>query len=153
MPIHGGYKNNRLQNFDYHNGWFFITNKTDFAKSYFVGETRSLIKSEVMDLVQKTKGVGLDYFHIMPNHIHVIVIFEDAEIPLQEFWRRFKALTTFKAKKIGFREKSLWQRNYFEHVIRNDRALEVIRKYIENNPLKENLAIEEIYQQITIKSE
>jgi REP element-mobilizing transposase RayT len=30
----------------------------------------------------------------------------------------------------------LWQRNYYEHVIRNETDLEEIREYIENNPIK-----------------
>jgi len=30
----------------------------------------------------------------------------------------------------------LWQRNYYEHIIRNERELEVYRKYIEKNPAK-----------------
>jgi len=33
-------------------------------------------------------------------------------------------------------EKKLWQRNYYEHVIRNEEDLEKIRSYIELNPLK-----------------
>jgi putative transposase len=32
--------------------------------------------------------------------------------------------------------RKLWQRNYFEHVIRNEKELSEIRKYIEINPLK-----------------
>ena len=30
----------------------------------------------------------------------------------------------------------LWQRNYYEHVIRNEASLSEIREYIANNPLK-----------------
>ena len=30
----------------------------------------------------------------------------------------------------------LWQRNYYERVIRNDRELNLIREYIEGNPAK-----------------
>ena len=29
----------------------------------------------------------------------------------------------------------LWQRNYFEHIIRNEKSLDKIRQYIRNNPL------------------
>jgi len=29
----------------------------------------------------------------------------------------------------------VWQRNYYEHIIRNDEALQQIRQYIHNNPL------------------
>ncbi len=32
--------------------------------------------------------------------------------------------------------KRVWQRNYYEHIVRNERALRAIRRYIQNNPLK-----------------
>lgn len=32
--------------------------------------------------------------------------------------------------------KRIWQRNYYEHIIRNSNELERIRQYIKNNPLK-----------------
>jgi REP element-mobilizing transposase RayT len=30
--------------------------------------------------------------------------------------------------------KTVWQRNYFDHIIRNERSLFRIRQYIRNNP-------------------
>lgn len=36
----------------------------------------------------------------------------------------------------GIRLQSVWQRNYYEHVLRNEIDLEEIRGYIQNNPLK-----------------
>lgn len=144
-------KNIRLKGYDYHTGWFFVTNKANFAKNYFQGKTKQLIKEELLSLITKTPGVGLDYFHIMPNHIHVILIFDDAALSLSEFWRRYKAITTIKARKAGFTDETLWQRNYFEHVIRNEYALHAIRVYIQNNPLKEDLPLEEIYGESIIK--
>jgi REP element-mobilizing transposase RayT len=152
MSLYKSSRNIRLKQYDYHTGWFFVTNKTDFAKDYFKGNIRSLIKEELMNLVKNTSGIGLDYFHIMPNHIHVILIFNNTTISLSEFWRRFKAITTIKAKKIGFNDKTLWQKNYYEHIIRNEAALEKIREYIYNNPLKQNLPLEEIYEAVTIKA-
>jgi putative transposase len=42
-------------------------------------------------------------------------------------------------KKIGNRlDGKIWQRNYYEHIIRNDKELEKIREYIVNNPYKWN---------------
>lgn len=145
MSILGGYKNVRLKHYDYHTGWFFVTNKTDFSKKYFIGDLYNLVKEKLINLVEITEGVGLDYFQIMPNHIHVILIFEQAEITLPEFWRRFKALTTFKSKKNGFNGKTLWQKNYFEHVIRNEVALVKIREYMRNNPYIEDFPFKEVY--------
>ncbi|MBU4479611.1 MAG: transposase, partial [Candidatus Omnitrophica bacterium] len=31
--------------------------------------------------------------------------------------------------------KSVWQRNYYDHIVRNDKSLQKIREYIRNNPL------------------
>ncbi|MCK9357534.1 MAG: hypothetical protein M0R22_10415 [Dehalococcoidia bacterium] len=54
--------------------------------------------------------------------------------------RRFKTLSTTRARLITPAQVwqeldgQLWQRNYYEHVIRNDDALDRIREYITNNP-------------------
>jgi REP element-mobilizing transposase RayT len=148
MIISEDYRNIRLKNYDYHTGWFFVTNKTDFGEDYLTNQLYQSVKEKLIGLVKDTKGVNLDYFQIMPNHIHAILIFKNAELALPDFWRRFKAKTTLKAKRNGFKGKTLWQRNYFEHVIRNEKALEKIREYIQNNPSKENIPLKEIYERI-----
>ncbi len=55
---------------------------------------------------------------------------------IPEMIRGFK---TFSARCINQRRKMqgvpLWQRNYYEHIIRNDESLQLIRQYIDNNPL------------------
>lgn len=101
--------------------------------------------------------ITLDAFVIMPNHIHGIVIlvgagFKPAPTPksapiandfkpapprhgLPEIVRAFK---TFSARQINqLRHTSgtpVWQRNYYEHIIRNKAALNRIRQYIMVNP-------------------
>jgi REP element-mobilizing transposase RayT len=47
----------------------------------------------------------------------------------------FKSLSAHQANKILNRTgASLWQRNYYEHIIRSDTALDRIRAYVANNP-------------------
>jgi REP element-mobilizing transposase RayT len=48
-----------------------------------------------------------------------------------------------KAGKFPPFEKSIWQRNYYEHIIRNDNDLDRVRDYIVNNPL--NWEIDELH--------
>ena len=49
----------------------------------------------------------------------------------------YKSATTRRSIQIGRGiTTSIWQRNYYEHVIRNETDLEEIREYIENNPIK-----------------
>jgi len=67
-------------------------------------------------------------------------------LKLGEIIRRFKARTS---KITGFK---LWQPNYYEHVIRNDAALNRIREYIQNNPMVIEIEFEEFYKERPDKS-
>lgn len=58
-------------------------------------------------------------------------------MPLQDTVRKFKTFTTNKYWKISNdRKTKLWQRNYYEHIIRNEKEYWKIYEYIENNPMK-----------------
>ena len=91
----------------------------------------------------------LDQFVIMPNHVHGIVVIGNDRAGLEpgaglepaptvsEIIRQFK---TFSAKRINQLRNNpgcpVWQRNYFERVIRNENELARAREYIVNNPMK-----------------
>ncbi len=49
--------------------------------------------------------------------------------------RTYKAAVTTVCRRANHDEFA-WQRNYYEHIIRNERELNAIRQYIRNNPLK-----------------
>jgi putative transposase len=79
----------------------------------------------------------------MPNHVHGIVVLEHdpasemRRAPLSEVVRGFK---TYAARRVnglrGIYGNPLWQRNYYERIIRDDRKLENVRKYIAENPMQ-----------------
>jgi len=78
----------------------------------------------------------LRYWHVrrvlaMPDHLHALLSF-----PAEAFMKRrvasFKAWT---AKAVGIR----WQRDFFDHRIRNLDALEAKSAYIAHNPLRAGL--------------
>ena len=101
-------------------------------------------------------NVQLDAFVVMPNHIHGIIIITDVgrgvshtpndetcqyhnqgicDTPLRSpsntvgaIVRGYKSAVT---KQIGY---SVWQRNYHEHIIRNEKSYQYIANYIINNP-------------------
>jgi putative transposase len=111
-------------------------------------------------------SVRLDAFVLMPNHMHgiLMIVNEDATdcrgttcraptigppdstpqhfgVPtarsLPTVVRSFKAAVTKRVHELaGEPDLEIWQRNYFEHVIRNDDALNEIRRYIQENPLR-----------------
>jgi REP element-mobilizing transposase RayT len=85
---------------------------------------------------------------LQPNHLHGIIIVNPVgaihELPLQRIRRkmllpqiiRFFKMNSAKQINILFNRsgQSFWQRNYYEHVIRNEKSLNNIRQYIINNP-------------------
>ncbi len=81
---------------------------------------------------------------VMPNHIHAVIVLSPTDgghaLSLADVVRCFKTFTT-RQYIIGVRRYGwppfagrLWQRNYYEHIIRNERSLDRIRQYIADNP-------------------
>ena len=95
--------------------------------------------------------VELDEFIIMPDHLHgIIVIGENTvgaihELPLPNRRQMLLSKIVGKFKMNSAKEinvllnnegQSFWQRNYYEHIIRDEKSLEKIREYIVDNPRK-----------------
>ncbi len=146
----------RLQGYDYaQNGAYFVTICTydraplfgtiageDVGAHLCVRPHRPdlLVHRWLNELPGKYPGVTVDSVVIMPDHIHVILVSENAAAPLPEIIKWFKTQFTndyIHAVKVGrfprF-EKHLWQRGYYEHVIRSEDELNEIRAYIQQNP-------------------
>jgi REP element-mobilizing transposase RayT len=116
------------------------------------------IQSVWVSLQDHYAGIEMDYYVVMPNHLHGILALNvgaglrarpgrqgQAQRPaptlsFPDVIQRFKSFsTTLYRKRFGKGGKlnsALWQRNYYEHVIRRDESLDEIRKYILENPLK-----------------
>lgn len=127
-------KNIRLKEYDYSSdGFYFITICANYRRPYLTGENNKIVAKFVERLPHRINGVKLDCYQIMPSHIHLILILEHCQLKLSEIVRRLKAAAT---KQVGFK---LWQPNYYEHVIRDEKALARIREYIQNNTLAEGV--------------
>ncbi len=120
-----------------------------------------LVQSTWEQLPEFYPGVELDAFVVMPNHLHGIIALNVGAGPracppghprggaptmsLPDVVQRFKSISThqyfqeFSKNKSSKSPSFLWQRNYYEHVIRRDESLGSIRKYIEENHLKWDL--------------
>lgn len=80
--------------------------------------------------------VRLDQMIIMPEHVHAVVILRDAPgppIPLGEVVRYWKGATRTKIKKSSQPEFQ-WHVGFYDRIIRSQRALTLVRRYIQHNP-------------------
>lgn len=67
----------------------------------------------------------------MPNHIHLIITIQENEYVNISFF--VSTLKRFVNKECG---RNIWQRSYYDHIIRNEKDYIKIAKYIEENPKK-----------------
>ena len=143
----------RLKNYDYsQKGLYFITICGQNRIKYF-GEVENniLVSNEAGLMIDKTwSKIPLRFpfieqhgYIVMPNHFHAIVeITDKTDIVLGDMIGAFKSLATNSYIK-GVHQKNwmpfenrLWQRNYYEHVIRNEASYVSLSKYMDSNPLK-----------------
>ena len=137
----------RLKSYDYRsNGYYFITICTNRGKPY-IKKYKEIIERILLSLPERFSGLKIDWYILMPTHLHMIFVFNETKKDLSEIIRSFKALVT-RNTRIKF-----WQRNYYEHVIRNENVLLKIREYIQNNPLAERIKFEEFYKDGSDKSD
>ncbi len=149
----------RLPEYDYSKcGAYFITICTQNRECIFgeiknneikLNDAGKIVNQCWNDLSDHYKHIELDAFIIMSNHIHGIIVITNVgaglkpaptktkQHGLSEIVRAFK---TFSARRINqihyIHGLPVWQRNYYEHIIRNEQSLNHIREYIHNNPLK-----------------
>jgi REP element-mobilizing transposase RayT len=159
-------KSIRLRNYDYSQcGAYFITVCTEKRKCIFGDITNGkmilnncgiIAEKELLKLNNET-DVNLESYVIMPNHIHMIFEFptdvgaihelpskmsikERRKMKLPKVVGKYKMLASKEINMIRKTPgKKLWQRNYWDHIIRDENDFNVISEYVENNPTKWDL--------------
>ena len=154
-------KTMRLQEYDSSQaGGYFITICTHEKECLFgevvdgevqLNEIGRIVKSEWLKTEEIRDNVSTDEFVIMPNHVHGILFIDE---PAERFGQPTSNLIptinrSFKAaiiKQINELRNTpvvpVWQRSFYDRIVRNDDELNKIREYILNNPLKWQLDTE-----------
>lgn len=75
----------------------------------------------------------------MPNHFHALLSFTDEYKKSLQVWMSSFKRFTFKTLKDKFNVSKLWQRNFYEHIVRTDESFSNIAEYILNNPVRKGM--------------
>lgn len=162
----------RLKNDDYsQNGAYFLTLNIQDKQPLFgqivnqemiLNDVGKMIDDEWSILINRFPNMWLDQYIIMADHLHGIIFLKNCPISKNAIGNivgAFKSITTGKYIQ-GIKQyhwskfsKRIWQRNYYEHVIRNETSLYKIREYIIANPknwegdeINENKFINKIWE-------
>jgi len=147
----------RLRGYDYSQaGAYFLTTCAQDRKCVFGKiENGVMIPNKFGDIVyeywqkipEHFQNIEIDFAVVMPNHFHGILVICDqvlgGETPplrkpiLGQMVGYFKYQTTKSINKIRNQMGvKIWQRNYYDHIIRTEESLENLREYILQNPLR-----------------
>ena len=147
-------KPNRINGYDYSaNGAYFVTLCTQDRKKilssivgdgFAVPKPCGIIAEEIIAQIPvKYPSVAVDKYIIMPDHIHLLLRFDrdlGTENPSPTLgnvigWLKYQVTKQVDAQ-IDLNGAKLFQRSYYDHVIRNQQDYDEIWQYIENNPRK-----------------
>ena len=143
----------RLEGFDYSTvGAYFITICTKDRKQILskitVGDDAHIVpqihltrigricEKYIEQINAAYENIRVDKYVIMPNHIHLLIVLDGADGTMwassptknvESVIRSFKVLVT---KQVG---NAIWQRSFYDHIIRGERDYREIWEYIDNN--------------------
>jgi REP element-mobilizing transposase RayT len=152
----------RLAGYDYSApGMYFVTVCTE-AKVALFGEIHGsgvklnaagdVVVGAWMEIPERFVGVQLDSFVVMPNHFHGVIFILSGGVgntkskdsdegaassapTLGKIMRAFKSISAIRVNEVlGRKGRAVWQRNYFERIVRRGKDLDDVRRYIAENP-------------------
>jgi putative transposase len=145
----------RLREFDYRSaGAYFVTICVQDRRCLFgevvdgemvLNDVGVMVHSWLEKLADRFFNLAMDTFILMPNHCHFLVDLKCSDIGMEDAslsqivqWLKTMSTNDY-IRGVKLRDwprfnKRLWQRNYFEHVVRDKASQDNIRRYIVQNP-------------------
>jgi REP element-mobilizing transposase RayT len=148
----------RLKGFDYSTvGTYFITicchNRFPWFGQIqqcemYLNANGKIVENSWLELAHRNQHVQLSEYIVMPDHFHGLISIHtinqssNSTLPLKPIGRLIAAFKTTSCRQIREIQKDIhtqiWQRNYWERIVRTEQELQNIRQYIQNNPRKIN---------------
>ncbi len=131
-------KSLRLPGFDYSaSRVYFVTIVVSERRNVFYNKDFAGEIIVCLPTLREKMRFNIYSYCLMPNHFHAVVGMGDCEKDLGEICGAFKSLTTRIYWKYG--KGTLWQRGFYDHIIRNETDFTECVKYTKENSLKKNL--------------
>ena len=151
-------KRNRLENYDYSScGAYFITVCTLERQNYFwenvgaiidrpqdveLSTYGKMVDQAIQNIPSAYPALSLESYVIMPNHLHLLLRIphqgsngsSQAPNPTNGAVPKFISLLKRRCNRVWGR--NIWQRSFYDHVVRNEKEYLRIWAYIDTNPAK-----------------
>lgn len=145
----------RLRDYDYSTpGYYFVTICTYDRFHYFghitdrsieLSPAGQMVSNVIEELPIRFSNISIDSFVVMPDHLHVLIGLgvrladEPGEPDLSRVVQWLK-MTTHRMYSEGVRRNGwaeyqwrVWQEGFHDHIVRNEKELDILRRYIAEN--------------------
>lgn len=88
----------------------------------------NIIKENINKISQNYKNIIIDEYVIMPNHVHALILINYKNgVTISKIIKHLKTNITREIKY------PIWQKSFYEHIVRNEKEYLKIKEYIKNN--------------------
>jgi putative transposase len=131
-------KNIRLHPIHYQGRWwFFITICCESRNPVFTDSKNALDLISCLKITAERRRFGVHAFCVMPDHFHALFEGIAPESDLLLFVQNFKQASSRKYAK--FHGAPLWQKKFYDHILRPKDSPEAVSWYIWMNPVRKGL--------------
>jgi len=137
---------------DYRRAWhkggtyFFTVNCLQRKNNHLLVRNIDLLR-EVIVKVKRTHPFTIHAWVVLPEHMHCVIELPDGDSDFATRWRLIKMLFSRDINKDEYRseirkqrrERGIWQRRYWEHLIRDEADYRAHMDYVHINPVKHGL--------------
>jgi putative transposase len=130
-------KNNRLNLSLYKgNRAYFVTISTKEQQDIFTDLNAVNAHLDVLNSCCKKENFSIWAYCFMPDHLHLILLAQENS-DLIKFIRIYKQLSGYRYKKET--GKVLWQKSFYDHILRKEENIPQVIKYILENPVRKGM--------------
>ena len=131
-------KNHRLSPEQYlGESWFFVTICCENHEPVFLKQDRADWIVSVLKAEAVAHQFLVDAYCVMPDHLHFLVLGMAPTSNLLSFAKSFKQKTAYIFQKDH--DTRLWQKNFYDHVLRSNENSTLVAAYIWMNPVRKGL--------------
>ena len=125
--------------------WFFTVNLADRSSSALVDDI-NILRHAVAG-VRRMRPFHIDAMVVLPDHLHAVWTLPEGDSDFSTRWKEIKTTFTKTSGRVGWRspskrakgERGVWQRRFWEHVIRDETDYRRHLEYCWSNPVKHGL--------------
>ena len=129
-----------LRRLNLKNRYYFITQTVEGRKKVFLDNNNIKILKEDFNYYTRKYSAGIIAYVIMSDHLHFIIRMVE-KYDLSNFMHDFKIHTTKEINKRLKLSGQLWQKRFYDHIIRNEDDFKKHLDYIHFNPVKHNFVL------------